>query len=170
MSYLIQWTATSEIAEPWVTKQKQLRIGSSNLLHQRSLTTKNQVVPSKKQTSWSTSLSYYRVLVISMATSFPLAEKNEAAAAGKPSSIGASPPESVPTEVKDSRENIPTLQIVLVLVPVTLVYFLVMLDNSIIATAIPSITSEFNSLLDVGWYENMRRGISLFDSTKRRIC
>ncbi|KAL5315754.1 hypothetical protein ACEPPN_016624 [Leptodophora sp. 'Broadleaf-Isolate-01'] len=34
----------------------------------------------------------------------------------------------------------------------TLACFLVLLDASIIATAIPHITSEFQSLLDVGWY------------------
>lgn len=40
----------------------------------------------------------------------------------------------------------------MILFPATLVYFLVMLDSSIISTAIPEITNEFNSLLDVGWY------------------
>lgn len=40
----------------------------------------------------------------------------------------------------------------MIIVPATLVYFLVMLDGSIISTAIPQITVEFNSLLDVGWY------------------
>ena len=34
----------------------------------------------------------------------------------------------------------------------TLTYFLVMLDLSIVSVAIPSISSEFNSLLDIGWY------------------
>ncbi|KAL4803095.1 putative MFS transporter [Aspergillus unguis] len=39
-----------------------------------------------------------------------------------------------------------------ILFPVTLSYFLLMLDTSIVATAIPEITSRFDSLLDVGWY------------------
>ncbi|KAK1759802.1 MFS general substrate transporter [Echria macrotheca] len=39
-----------------------------------------------------------------------------------------------------------------ILVPTTLVYFLVMLDGSIIATAIPAITTQFDSLLDIAWY------------------
>ncbi|KAK3316551.1 putative MFS transporter [Apodospora peruviana] len=34
----------------------------------------------------------------------------------------------------------------------TLAAFLLMLDSSIIATAIPDITSDFNSLTDLGWY------------------
>lgn len=39
-----------------------------------------------------------------------------------------------------------------VLSSVTMAVFLTLLDMSIIATAIPSITSEFSSLDDVGWY------------------
>ena len=39
-----------------------------------------------------------------------------------------------------------------IVLPITLVYFLVMLDTSIISTAVPKITDEFDSLLDVGWY------------------
>lgn len=35
---------------------------------------------------------------------------------------------------------------------VTLVFFLLMLDQSILSTAIPQITSNFQSLPDVGWY------------------
>lgn len=42
--------------------------------------------------------------------------------------------------------------VILVLIPLTLAFFLLMLDMSILATAIPAITSEFNSLLDIGWY------------------
>ncbi|OKL61991.1 hypothetical protein UA08_02545 [Talaromyces atroroseus] len=34
----------------------------------------------------------------------------------------------------------------------TSIFFLVMLDVSIVSTAVPDITSEFNSLADVGWY------------------
>jgi hypothetical protein len=41
---------------------------------------------------------------------------------------------------------------VLVLVPVILTYFLWFLDLAVISTATPAITSEFNSLVDVGWY------------------
>ncbi|KAL2062790.1 hypothetical protein VTL71DRAFT_5862 [Oculimacula yallundae] len=40
----------------------------------------------------------------------------------------------------------------LVLSGATLACFLVLLDASIIATAIPQITTKFHSLLDVGWY------------------
>ncbi len=40
----------------------------------------------------------------------------------------------------------------LILVPVTLAYFVFFLDLAIVSTATPAITSTFNSLVDVGWY------------------
>ncbi|KAI1377957.1 hypothetical protein F4677DRAFT_31490 [Hypoxylon crocopeplum] len=49
-------------------------------------------------------------------------------------------------------EYVTGIRLVLVLAAITIVYFLIMLDNTIIATAIPYITDEFHSLLDVGWY------------------
>ncbi|KAK4555208.1 hypothetical protein LTR86_007504 [Recurvomyces mirabilis] len=36
--------------------------------------------------------------------------------------------------------------------PLILVFFLVLLDTTIISTAIPKITNHFNSLKDIGWY------------------
>lgn len=42
--------------------------------------------------------------------------------------------------------------IVLVLVPVILTYFLWFLDLAVLSTATPAITSEFKSIVDVGWY------------------
>lgn len=36
--------------------------------------------------------------------------------------------------------------------PVTLTYFLFFLDLAVVSTATPAITSQFNSLVDVGWY------------------
>lgn len=58
--------------------------------------------------------------------------------------------------VKDPHEeqqpNVSGLQGALVFLRVTLVYFLVVLGGSIISTAIPKTTDEFDSLLDVGWY------------------
>lgn len=44
------------------------------------------------------------------------------------------------------------IKLVLILLAGTLVQFVMMLDQSIIATAIPRITNDFDSLLDVGWY------------------
>ncbi|KAH7310179.1 MFS multidrug transporter [Rhexocercosporidium sp. MPI-PUGE-AT-0058] len=43
-------------------------------------------------------------------------------------------------------------QLLLICVAICLAIFLVALDNSIIATAIPKITADFHSLPDVGWY------------------
>ncbi|KAI6085886.1 MFS general substrate transporter [Hypoxylon rubiginosum] len=44
------------------------------------------------------------------------------------------------------------MKLMVIMVPVTLVYFLLMLDTSIVSTAVPTITSEFDSLKDIGWY------------------
>jgi hypothetical protein len=43
------------------------------------------------------------------------------------------------------------LKLVVLMVALCLAVFLVALDNSIIATAIPKITERFKSLDDVGW-------------------
>lgn len=40
----------------------------------------------------------------------------------------------------------------LILTAVVLSYLLIYLDLAIMSTATPSITSEFNSLVDIGWY------------------
>ncbi|KAJ5157256.1 major facilitator superfamily domain-containing protein [Penicillium canariense] len=50
------------------------------------------------------------------------------------------------------REYITGFKLVMVLVGVTSVMFLVLLDTSIIVTAIPVITTQFHSLEDLGWY------------------
>lgn len=83
-----------------------------------------------------------------MATDTILSNKeNEAHATGEFSSAN-----SLRTEDKSKSDPAQPLHTVLIMIPVTWAYFLVMLDNSVITTAIPSITSHFNSLLDIGWY------------------
>ncbi|EME50120.1 hypothetical protein DOTSEDRAFT_59249 [Dothistroma septosporum NZE10] len=47
------------------------------------------------------------------------------------------------------------LRLALIFTSLVLAVFLVALDATIIATAIPTITSEFNSLLDVSWYNSV---------------
>lgn len=37
--------------------------------------------------------------------------------------------------------------------PVTMTYFLFFLDLAIVSTATPAITSHFDSLVDIGWYD-----------------
>ncbi|GJN80289.1 hypothetical protein PLIIFM63780_003815 [Purpureocillium lilacinum] len=44
------------------------------------------------------------------------------------------------------------VQVPIVLTSITLAAFLLLLDSTIVSTAVPSITSEFHSLKDVGWY------------------
>jgi hypothetical protein len=55
---------------------------------------------------------------------------------------------------KGTREYPSGIARILILGPVTLTYFLFFLDLAVVSTAAPAITSEFNSLIDVGWYVN----------------
>ncbi|OLN93194.1 putative HC-toxin efflux carrier TOXA 21 [Colletotrichum chlorophyti] len=55
-------------------------------------------------------------------------------------------------EGEEDHEYITGFKLIAVLGSVTLTAFLMLLDGSIIGTAVPSITSEFHSLDDVGWY------------------
>lgn len=55
-------------------------------------------------------------------------------------------------ENDDEVEYPQGLKLGLITLSICLAVFLVALDNTIIATAIPKITDQFNSLSDVGWY------------------
>ncbi|KAJ5412530.1 Major facilitator superfamily domain general substrate transporter [Penicillium crustosum] len=57
---------------------------------------------------------------------------------------------SYDTELK--REYPSGLAVTLILTSVTLAYFLFFLDLAVISTATPAITTQFDSLVDVGWY------------------
>ncbi|KAI0195441.1 MFS general substrate transporter [Astrocystis sublimbata] len=57
------------------------------------------------------------------------------------------------TETREDGSEYPKgIKLLLISVALCLSVFLVALDNSIIATAIPAITDEFQSLADIGWY------------------
>jgi hypothetical protein len=62
------------------------------------------------------------------------------------------PIESMELEEKSEATYITGIQLYAVLVGVTLVAFLIMLDQTIMTTAIPQISSEFDSIKDIGWY------------------
>ncbi len=51
------------------------------------------------------------------------------------------------------REYVTGIARWLILGPVTLAYFTFFLDLAVLSTAAPAITSEFNSLIDIGWYD-----------------
>lgn len=53
---------------------------------------------------------------------------------------------------QDEPEYLSGWKLVSLMVAITLSAFLMLLDMSIIVTAIPSITSDFHSLRDIGWY------------------
>ncbi|KAF7552092.1 hypothetical protein G7Z17_g4552 [Cylindrodendrum hubeiense] len=56
------------------------------------------------------------------------------------------------TEVDDAPQYVHGLRLALIVTGLILTVFCLGLDNSILATAIPSITNEFKSLEDVAWY------------------
>ncbi|KAJ7511278.1 putative MFS multidrug transporter [Mycena galericulata] len=72
-----------------------------------------------------------------------------------PSPTAPSPPFAGPLREKTPAETVeyPTgLKLVLISVAISLATFLLALDNTIIAVAIPKITDQFHSLDDIGWY------------------
>ncbi|KAI1171454.1 major facilitator superfamily domain-containing protein [Nemania sp. FL0916] len=66
--------------------------------------------------------------------------------------ISSSPPLDGPQEGDASHDYLTGLRLFLLLSSTGLIFFVLLLDNSIISTAVPKITSEFHSLPDVGWY------------------
>ena len=68
-------------------------------------------------------------------------EKNENASGQDPANDG------------EDRYEYPTgLKLASILAGSTIAYFLLFLDLSIISTATPAITTEFDALTDIGWY------------------
>jgi hypothetical protein len=64
-----------------------------------------------------------------------------------------SPDASSPDMPNDKNIVYPKgLRLVLILLALCCAVFLVALDQTIIATAIPRITDQFNSISDIGWY------------------
>ncbi|OAX80953.1 hypothetical protein ACJ72_04710 [Emergomyces africanus] len=60
---------------------------------------------------------------------------------------------SVSSDDAELKYEYPTgFAVTLILTSVTLAYFLFFLDLAVISTATPAITSDFDSLVDVGWY------------------
>ncbi len=95
--------------------------------------------------------------------------RHEEGMADKQAASAAKPPFKAPrnggSKDKDATSNIvpqttqdelSRIARILILVPVILTYFLWFLDLAVISTATPAITSEFNSLVDVGWYARQR--------------
>jgi hypothetical protein len=55
-------------------------------------------------------------------------------------------------EEEDETRYITGVKLHAILFGLTLVAFLIMLDQTIVGTALPRITSTFNSIKDIGWY------------------
>ncbi|KAH7028041.1 major facilitator superfamily domain-containing protein [Microdochium trichocladiopsis] len=71
----------------------------------------------------------------------------------KPEASSSDKAESTTKEEPEDESKYPSgMRLGLVMLALCLAVFLMSLDNSIISTAIPKITDEFNSLGDIGWY------------------
>lgn len=86
------------------------------------------------------------------------------------SSVGETKPEAdssdksastAEKEQEDESQYPSGIRLGLVMLALCLAVFLMSLDNSIISTAIPKITDEFNSLGDIGWYGSGQYSVSL---------
>jgi MFS family permease len=66
--------------------------------------------------------------------------------------MAKSPADNDPLENIEESEYPSGLKLGAIVLALTLSIFLASLDATIITTAIPSITNEFHSLEDVGWY------------------
>ncbi|KAI0020357.1 putative MFS multidrug transporter [Xylariomycetidae sp. FL0641] len=78
----------------------------------------------------------------------PVTEPQEKKTEEQPSPPAA--PE--PKEGDENNEYVEGFKLLSVLFGTTVVYFLILLDTSILSTAIPQITTDFHRLQDVGWY------------------
>jgi hypothetical protein len=81
----------------------------------------------------------------------PYEEIDTAQDSSQPSSLRNGDAEKHPVDDDKPREYPSGIARALILGPVTLTYFLFFLDLAVLSTATPAITSEFNSLVDVGW-------------------
>lgn len=63
-----------------------------------------------------------------------------------------SPTKSMTESAKAAEAHLTGIRLFLLVASVSFIAFLLLLDQSILSTAIPKITSQFHSLPDVGWY------------------
>jgi len=57
-----------------------------------------------------------------------------------------------PEHLEDTSKHVTGIKLVTLIIALCLAVFLVALDQTIIATAIPKITDHFKSISDIGWY------------------
>lgn len=91
--------------------------------------------------------------VLEMAEDVPVTvdslDDSTTASVQKPGDAEKSPPSGAEEYKHEYPEG---FRLILILSAVVLAYLLVYLDLAIMSTATPSITSNFDSLVDIGWY------------------
>ena len=84
----------------------------------------------------------------------PVAGDPSAASSKEPSSLDPLPKDELetPPEAEDESGYPHGATLVSIIIALCLAVFLVALDQTIVATAIPRITDDFKSVQDIGWY------------------
>ncbi|KAI1450516.1 major facilitator superfamily domain-containing protein [Annulohypoxylon stygium] len=62
------------------------------------------------------------------------------------------PPKPTNTPANDAPQYVTGAKLVSIIISICLAAFLMLLDTSIVSTAIPAISDEFHSIQDIGWY------------------
>ncbi|KAK0713568.1 major facilitator superfamily domain-containing protein [Lasiosphaeria miniovina] len=79
-------------------------------------------------------------------------KQSEAADAAPPTPQSERNPEAGKGDAVPGPKYLAGTKLVLVMVAIILACFLMLLDTSVVSTAVPQITTDFHSLTDVGWY------------------
>lgn len=69
-----------------------------------------------------------------------------------PATALAVDPESLANQPQGQYDQVTGVKLLFLLLSLALACFLILLDTSVISTAVPKITDDFQSLKDVGWY------------------
>lgn len=97
-----------------------------------------------------------RTFALTMSTDAKSAPTSAIIASSDPITVPArdvlEPTKSRTESAKAEMHYVTGFRLFMIVASVSLITFLLLLDQSILSTAIPHITSQFHSLPDVGWY------------------
>jgi hypothetical protein len=93
--------------------------------------------------------------------SSPLATYDDTKASSKTEVVAAEPAPAV--TVEDDIVYPTGIKLIIIISALMFAVLLVALDQTIVATAIPKITDQFNSVSDIGWYGAVRSFLPLCD-------
>ena len=110
--------------------------------------------------------NFKAVHAVSATSKMSLATYDDTKASSKTEVVAS---ESVPVPTEDDVVYPTGLKLVIIISALMLAVLLVALDQTIIATAIPTITDRFNSVSDIGWYGSVRSFLQLCDALANQL-